>query len=451
MKNTKDFVLGGRKFNAVTTALGAGAADMSAWLMMGLPGAVYLYGASEMWLPIGLSVGAYLNWQFVARRLRVYTQKYGNSLTIPSYLANRFSDASGAIKVTAVVTMFMFFMLYIASALIALAVLINTFTNFEYTYCLWFGAAFIFVYTSIGGFVAVTWSDVMQGSLMLFALIVVPIAIVTSQGSISTAYNNFQALDINTSNPFLNMSVIGIISLLSWGIGYFGQPHILVRFMAIKQSRVMNVSQKICMGWMILSLIGAFCVGLFGKVLFNADEGINPESIFLLAADRLFPEWLAGVVLAAVLSAIMSTISSQLHAISCSLAELDFKYKASHKIWHTRSFMFLVVTISTLFAHKPNNTILGLVSVAWAGLGSAFGPVILLSLYFNKVTKQGAMYGMITGGVTVIIWHSLKEFGGIFELYEIIPGFILSSIVIFIQCSIFSKTSVSRKTNENVK
>jgi sodium/proline symporter len=432
VKNSRDFILGGRKFNAITTALGAGAADMSAWLMMALPGAVYLSGASEIWLPIGLIAGAYLNWQFVARRLRIYTQKHGNALTIPSYLANRFNDNSGVIKLIAVVIMYIFFVIYIASALIALALLVNTFTNFEYIYCLWFGALFIFVYTSIGGFIAVTWTDVMQGSLMLFALLIVPIAIIMEQTSISTAYNNFQALEININNPFLNINSITIISLLSWGAGYFGQPHILVRFMAIKESRVMKVSQKICMFWMVLSLIGAFCVGLFGKLLFASKDAINPESIFLLAADRLFPEWLAGVILAAVLSAIMSTISSQLHAISCSLSEIHIKTNIASKIWHTRLFMFCVMIISTVFAHTSHNTILSLVSFAWAGLGSAFGPIILFSLYSKKVTKQSAIYGMLAGGITVLIWHSLKSFGGIFELYEIIPGFILSSVVVVV-------------------
>jgi sodium/proline symporter len=431
VKSSKDFVLGGRKFNAITTALGAGAADMSAWLMMALPGAVYLSGISEIWYPIGLIVGAYLNWQFVARRLRIYTQKHGNALTIPSYLANRFNDNSGIIKLIAVIMMSIFFVIYIASALIALALLVNTFTNFEYTYCLWFGALFIFIYTSIGGFMAVTWTDVMQGSLMLFALLIVPFAIIMDQNSLSSAYSNFQTFDINIHNPFLNIDTITIISLLSWGVGYFGQPHILVRFMAIKQSRTMKVSQKICMLWMILSLIGAFCVGLFGKFLFVSKDAINPESIFLLAADRLFPEWLAGIVLAAVLSAIMSTISSQLHAISCSLTEINSAI--THKIWHTRLFMVFVIVISTAFAHTSHDTILGLVAFAWAGLGSAFGPIIVFSLYSNKVTKQTAIYGMLTGGITVLIWHALKSFGGIFVLYEIIPGFILSSVAIFIK------------------
>ena len=443
MKGSKDFVLGGRKFNAITTALGAGAADMSAWLMMALPGAVYLYGISEIWLPIGLTIGAYLNWQFIARRLRVYTQKYGNALTIPTYLANRFADQSGLIKLIAVIMMSIFFVIYIASALIALAVLINTFTGFEYLYCLWFGAFFIFLYTSVGGFIAVTWTDVMQGSLMLFALLVVPVSIIIDQGSVSNAYNNFQALNVNVSNPFLNVDAVTIISLLSWGAGYFGQPHILVRFMAIKQSRIMKVSQKICMFWMVLSLIGAFCVGIFGKFLFTLEDNINPESVFLLAADRLFPEWLAGIVLAAVLSAIMSTISSQLHAISCSLTEISIRKIVFERIWHTRLFMFVVIVISTMFAHTSHNTILSLVSLAWAGLGSAFGPIILFSLYSRKVAAQSAIYGILTGGIVVLVWHCLKGFGGIFEVYEIIPGFVFSSIAIVAKIGIIQRIKLS--------
>ncbi len=436
IKSSKDFVLGSRKFNAITTALGVGAADMSGWLMMGLPGVVYIYGVSEIWLPIGLSIGAFLNWKFVARRLRVDTQKYKNAMTIPSYLANKFSDTSNTIGLISAVMTSIFFIIYIASALVALSLLLNTFTNFEYLHCLLFSAIFVFVYTSVGGFIAINWVDVIQGSLMLFTLLIVPIAIASNQGSISSAYSKFQTLDINISNPFANLDTITIFSLLSWGLGYFGQPHILVRFMAIKQSRILKSAQNICMSWMIISLIGAFCVGLFSKLLFNSSSvKVNPETIFLLSADKLFPEWFAGIVLAAVLSAIMSTVSAQLHAIACSLTEDSTSpyVLTLGKIWYTRLVMLLVIITATVFAYNPENTVLSLVSFAWAGLGSTFGPVILFSLYSHKMTKQSILYGMLIGGLTVLIWHFLKKFGGIFELYEIIPGFLLASITIAIK------------------
>ena len=433
-KSHKDFVLGNRGFNAVTTALGAGAADMSGWLMMGLPGVIYLYGVSEIWLPIGLSIGAFLNWQFVARRLRVDTQKHGNSLTISSYFTNRFDDTSGMIKIVATTIMSIFFIIYIASALVALSLLIKIFTNFEYFYCLLFSAVFVLIYTAIGGFTVINLVDVIQGSLMLFTLLLVPIAIIIHQGGILNTYNEFQALHLNISNPFSNLDIVSIISLLGWGLGYFGQPHILMRFMAIKQSKILKTAQRICMSWMIMSLIGAFCVGLFGNLLFNQNDGINPETIFLLSADKLFPDWLAGIVLAAVLSAIMSTISAQLHTVACSLTEelMPKILERFNKIWITRIVMILIIIIAVIYAYDPKNTVLSLVSLAWAGLGSTLGPVILFSLYSRKITSQSVLYGMIVGGLTTLIWHSLKVHGGIFMLYEIIPGFLLASIVITI-------------------
>ena len=426
VKTSKGFALGGRKLNAITAALGAGAADMSGWVMMALPGAVLLNGISEIWLPIGLIIGAYLNWQFVARRIRVKTQKYGDSVTIAGYLSNRFDDKSGFLRAIVAAMTAIFFIIYIASALVALAFLIETYTSYDYEYCLIFSGGFVLLYTSLGGFVAINKIDVIQGSLMLFALLLVPITILIGDaGHINT-------LDLNLSNPFLNIDIITLISLLSWGLGYFGQPHILVRFMAIEKSKTLRASKNICMSWMTLSLIGSFCIGLFGKLLFENIDDINPETIFLLSADKLFPTWLSGVVLAAVLAAIMSTISAQLHATACSITEtISLKVLEKYnKILITRVVMFLVILISLVYASNPKNTILGLVSLAWAGLGSAFGPTILFSLYSKKMTKVGALSGVIIGGLVVVIWHSLKPAGGIFELYEIIPGFILSSLAI---------------------
>ena len=436
-KTSQDFVLGGRKFSAVTTALGAGAADMSGWLMMGLPGLVYLYGISEIWLPIGLSIGAFLNWKFIARRLRVETQKYKDAMTISKYLANKFGGTSGNISLVITGMTLIFFIIYITSALVALSLLINTFTNFDYIYCLLFSAIFVLVYTSVGGFVSINLVDVIQGSLMLFTLLIVPVAIIVSQDSTLNIYNKFQGLNLNISNPFLNLNIIEVISLLSWGLGYFGQPHILMRFMAIKRSKILKTAQKICMSWMIISLIGAFCVGLFGNLLFNQNESINPETIFLLSADKLFPDWLAGIVLAAVLSAIMSTISAQLHATACSLTGniIWEKMPILNSVWLTRIIMLLIIIIAIIIACDPKSTVLSLVSFAWAGLGSTFGPVILFSLYSNKMKRRSVLYGMVVGGLTTLIWNSLKGYGGIFMLYEIIPGFILASITISISNS----------------
>ena len=437
VKTSKDFILGNRKFNALTTALGAGAADMSQWLMMGLPGLVYLSGMNAIWLPIALVIGAYCNWKFIAVRLRVETQKYGNALTIPGYLANKLNDKLDVIKVLFTVMTSIFFIIYISSALVALALVISSFSSFEYIHCLLFSAIFIFVYVSVGGFVAINWVDVMQGSLMLFALLIVPTAIILDQASVANAYNKIQMLGINFSNPFLDLNAVAIISTLSWGLGYFGQIHVLVRFMATKNPNTLKASKNICISWMVLSLMGAFAVGLFGRLLFSLSDNINPETIFLLSANKLFPEWLAGIVLAAVLSAIMSTVSAQLHTTASSLTEdlLPKIFNRFNKIWMTRTIMLLIIFIAGIYAYNPQNTVLGLVSFAWAGLGSAFGPVILFSLYSKKMTKDSALYGIITGGVTVLVWHACKGFGGIFELYEIIPGFIFASTVITLKNS----------------
>ena len=290
-KTSKGFALGGRKLNAITAALGAGAADMSGWVMMALPGAVFLNGISEIWLPIGLTIGAYLNWQFIARRIRVKTQKYGDSVTIASYLSNRFDDKSGFLRIIVAVITAIFFIIYIASALVALAFLIETYTPYDYLHCLIFSGAFVFIYTALGGFTAINKIDVMQGLLMLFALLLVPITML-----IGSDNSDIKALDLNL-DPFLNLDVIAIVSLLSWGLGYFGQPHILVRFMAIDKSKTLNASKNICMSWMILSLIGSFCIGLLGILLFKNVDSINPETIFLLSADKLFPGLLVVILL----------------------------------------------------------------------------------------------------------------------------------------------------------
>ncbi|MFQ3307604.1 MAG: sodium/proline symporter [Candidatus Midichloriaceae bacterium] len=426
----KDFVLGGRKFNSVTTALGAGASDMSGWLMMAFPGIVYLHGVSELWFPLGLLIGAFLNWKIVAKKLRILTEKYGNALTIPSYLSNRFNDKSHTIRIVSSVVITIFFLIYIASALIALALLLSTFSGIEYKYCLFFGAIFVLIYTSIGGFTAINWIDVMQGTLMLFSLLIVPIAIFFDQQNI---YDNIIRSNINISDPFKGTSVVTIISLLCWGLGYFGQPHILVRFMATKTPDTMKTSMKICMTWMFLSLVGAMFVGLFGRLLFAPSDTFHPDTIFLLSASKLFPSWLFGVVLAAVLAAIMSTIAAQLHATSCSIIEdIGFNLNISkrYKLWLTRAVMFIIILIAAIPALDQNNTILNLVSFAWAGLGSAFGPIIIFSLYSKNMTKETALYSMITGGITVIIWHFIKDFLSMKEVYEIIPGFLLGVSVI---------------------
>ncbi len=434
-KTAKEFALGGRSFNAVTTALGAGAADMSGWLLMALPGVVYLNGISEIWYPLGLSIGAYLNWKLIATKLRISTEKYGNALTITSFLGNKFRNNQMGIRLTVVSITTTFFMVYITSALVALAFLVQTFTNLSYHQALILSTIFVFLYTSIGGFTAINWIDVLQGSLMLFALLIIPITIFYDAPSISHIKQAFIANHVNYDDVFKDLNIITIISLMSWGLGYFGQPHILVRFMATKTPSNIKTSSRICMSWMILSLIGAFLVGLFGKIIFTEGTIDNPETIFLRLSDKLFHPVIAGICLAAVLSAVMSTISAQLHASASSITEEAIRTLKSNpsKLYLPRAIMLFLITISLIQAFKPNNSILGLVSLAWAGLGASFGPVIIYSLYAKNPNGFFAISSIIAGAVTVLIWGELHRFGGIFEIYEIIPGFLVASSILVSQ------------------
>ena len=434
-KNVSDYIIGDRKLNTYTTALGAGAADMSGWLMMALPGLVFLDGVTGIWLPIGLTIGAYLNWKFIAKRLRKYTHHFGNSLTIPAYFANRFNDKSNILRIVTAATIIMFFTLYIASAFVGCAFVFELVLDLEYTDALLLSALIIVSYTSLGGFTAINWIDVFQGSLMLFALLIVPIAIVSHLGGLTDTVNILDKSGTNITNPFLKMDNIKITSLLTWGLGYFGQPHILVRFMGAKSYQIIDKSRIICMSWMVLSLIGAFLVGLFGAALYP-NGIINPETIFLKVSDMLFSPWISGILFAAVLSAIMSTISAQLLVSSSSLVE-DITLQICSKDFLKRNGLIInklavlvIAVIAVVLAYNPKNTVLSLVEHAWAGLGATIGPVVLLSLYWEKMTKFGAVLGIILSASTVIIWKNLS--GGIFDLYEIVPGFIMCCLGIFL-------------------
>lgn len=436
-RNVSDYILGGREFNPYITALGAGASDMSGWLMLGLPGAVYVGGIGQIWMPIGLLIGAYLNWTFVAKRLRIYSEIAGNALTLPVYLSNRFNDKSGILRLTMAITSLIFFTVYAASGLAGFALLFKVLFNLPYALGLWFGFFSIVFYTCIGGFIAVNWVDVFQGSLMFFALLILPLSIwLHLQGGNDIAARLTLA-HLNYTNPVKNISLLSIFSLLGWGLGYFGQPHILVRFMAARNSRHMNIAKNVCMVWMALCLIGAILVGLFGAALYVHTPLLKPEAIFLRAAMKLFAPAIAGVLFAAVLSAIMSTISAQLLVCSSALIEdIYTKFFNTHlsvkkEVRLNRIAIVVIALIALLLAVDPKSTILELVSYAWAGLGAAFGPIILFSLYWRRMTRNGALFGMVLGGIIVVLWKSLNGLGGIFQLYELIPGFIACSLGIY--------------------
>ncbi|MFI8483088.1 sodium/proline symporter PutP [Pseudomonas sp. NPDC078700] len=439
-KNLSDYILGGRSLGSYVTALSAGASDMSGWLLMGLPGAVYLSGLSESWIAIGLVVGAYLNWLFVAGRLRVQTEHNGNALTLPDYFSNRFEDTSRVLRIFSAVVILVFFTIYCASGVVAGARLFESTFGMSYETALWAGAAATIAYTFIGGFLAVSWTDTVQATLMIFALILTPVIVMIATGGADSTFAAIEMQDATNFDMFKGATFIGVISLMAWGLGYFGQPHILARFMAADSVKTIPAARRISMAWMILCLIGTVSVGFFGIAYFAANPDVagpvteNPERVFIELAKLLFNPWIAGILLSAILAAVMSTLSCQLLVCSSALTE-DF-YKAflrkgasqTELVWVGRSMVLLIALVAILLAADPNNRVLGLVSYAWAGFGAAFGPVVLLSVMWARMTRNGALAGMLVGAVTVIVWKNYIGLG----LYEIIPGFILATLAIVV-------------------
>lgn len=434
-----DYILGGRRLGSLVTALSAGASDMSGWLLMGLPGAIFLYGISSSWIAVGLIIGAYLNWLFVAGRLRVHTEVNKDSLTLPNYFSNRFNDQSKLLRVISAFVILVFFTIYCASGIVASARLLETSFEMPYSTALWLGAAATIAYTFIGGFLAISWTDSVQATLMIFALILTPIMVMLSVGGFDSSIAMIKAKNAANLNMFEGLNGIAIISLLGWGLGYFGQPHILARFMAADSHHTIHRARRISITWMILCLMGAIGVGFFGIAYFSQHPenaiGVsqNSERVFIELTKLLFNPWIAGILLSAVLSAVMSSLSCQLLVCSSAITEdlykPFFRQNASQKelIWVGRSMVLLVALVAVSLASDPNNRVLSLVSYAWAGFGAAFGPVILISVFWKKMTRNGALTGMLVGAVTVIIWKQ----GAWFGLYEIIPGFLFSSITIY--------------------
>lgn len=439
-KNLSDYILGGRSLGSFVTALSAGASDMSGWLLMGLPGAIFVAGISESWIAIGLVVGAYLNWLFVAGRLRVQTEHNGNALTLPDYFTNRFEDNSRILRIFSALVILVFFTIYCASGVVAGARLFESTFGMSYETALWAGAAATIAYTFIGGFLAVSWTDTVQATLMIFALILTPVIVLIATGGFDPAMTAIEAVDPSHFDMLKGATFIGVISLMAWGLGYFGQPHILARFMAADSVKSIPAARRISMTWMILTLAGAVAVGFFGIAYFSTHPelagpvGENPERVFIELSKILFNPWIAGILLSAILAAVMSTLSCQLLVCSSALTE-DF-YKAFLRkgasqielVWVGRAMVLLVAVIAIALASNPENRVLGLVSYAWAGFGAAFGPVVILSVLWKGMTRNGALAGMIVGAVTVVVWKNWIGLG----LYEIIPGFILATIAILV-------------------
>ena len=435
-----DYILGGRRLGPFVVALAAGASDMSGWLLMGLPGAVYDNGISASWIAIGLTLGAYLNWRFVAARLRVYTEKSGNALTLPDFFSNRFEDKANVLRIVSAVVILVFFTLYCASGVVAGARLFESMFGMSYTTAMFVGAFCTIAYVFIGGFLAVSWTDTIQASLMFTALVLTPLVVIMGAGGFADANAAVIAINPLHADLWQGASFVGVISLLAWGLGYFGQPHILVRFMAAESVKTIPNARRIGMTWMILCLAGAVAVGYFGIAYFSANPGQaagvneNSERVFIELSMLLFNPWIAGILLAAILAAVMSTLSAQLLVCSSSLTQDIYKTfikrdaTDAQLVWFGRAMVLLVAIVAIILAWNPNSRVLSMVSYAWAGFGAAFGPVILLSLLWRRMTRNGALAGMVVGAVVVLIWNHYAWLG----LYEIIPGFILGTLAIIV-------------------
>ncbi|MCI9575196.1 MAG: sodium/proline symporter PutP [Clostridiales bacterium] len=448
-KNTEDYFLGGRNLGGWVAALSAQASDMSGWLLMGLPGSIYAFGAGQIWMAAGLVIGTVLNWILVASRLRRYTMKAGNSLTLPQFFENRFGRHGKILRVASSLFITIFFLIYTASGFASGATLFSTIFDLNYTVALAIGVLVILVYTFLGGFLAVCWTDFVQGFMMLITLIVVPSIAIGMMGGVGETSHILNSLGTHFLNPGYSggepISVINIISQLAWGLGYFGMPHILIRFMAIKNEREVRKSRVIAMVWVIISISIACLVGAIGYAFFANSPINNNESVFITMIYEIFSNRLAfpligGILLCGILAAIMSTSDSQLLVTASSISEDIYKgiirKNASEKsmMWVSRISVVVISVLAFLIARNPENSVMNLVSNAWAGFGAAFGPVVLLSLFWRRSNFAGAASSMISGGLTVILWDYIPvgpagTLGAITGLYSLIPGFCISLLL----------------------
>lgn len=438
-RNMSDYFLGNRKLGAWVTSLSAEASDMSGWMLMGVPGFAYLAGLNAGWIAVGIAIGTWANWHFVAARLRKYTELADNALTLPEFLQNRYHDTTNLLRIVPAIFILIFFVIYTASGFVSAGRLFETVFGIPYEYAIFIGAGSVIFYTLVGGFLAVARTDFIQGIMMFFAILVVPICGTMANGGFERTLAEIGSVQASMLQPLTKpdgstLGAIELISLLAWGIGYFGQPHILVRFMAIRTSGEIRQATHIAMTWVVLSLAAAVAVGMVGRVFLTQElSGTASETVFLVMTNELFPPIAAGLILSAVLAAIMSTASSQLLVAASAFAQ-DFYRTLIHKdaeqselVWISRASVLVIASLAVFLGFNPNSFILDMVSYAWAGFGAAFGPAILMSLFWKRTTRNGVIAGIIVGGVTVLVWKQFALFG----LYEIVPGFLLSLLAIY--------------------
>ena len=468
-----DYYLGGRRMNKWVVALSAQASDMSGWLLMGLPGAVYVGGLSEAWIGIGLLVGTYLNWRIVAHRLRRYSQACNDSITIPDFICNRFRDPTGVSRIVAAVIILVFFTFYTASGFVSAAKLFTTtfgvpetvsfagITMTGYSLCLWIGAVVVVSYTLLGGYMAVCWTDFIQGTLMFVAIVLVPALVICGAGGFADSVDALNEINPYLQSLFTNASTgkaagfIGLASCMAWGLGYFGMPHILVRFMSIDNPAEVKGSRRIAMSWVTISLGAAVVIGLVFHLYLRQrgltleQVGGDPEKVFMVMINGIFSSGFfarvfAGILLSAIMAAIMSTADSQLlvsaSSFSNDLYRVVLRKKATNRelILVSRLAVGTVALVAVFMAMNTQSeffkVVMKMVSFAWAGFGAAFGPLILLALFWRRTNLAGAVAGMVTGAVTCFVWKfALADHAAtypIFGLYELAPGFVLAFIAI---------------------
>lgn len=453
-----DYFLAGRKLNVWVTSLSAQASDMSGWLLMGLPGTAFLLSYKDglpeaVWTAIGLAIGTYLNWLLVAKRLRKYSEVSNDSITIPTYFENRFKDKKKMLRIISAIFIIIFFLIYTAAQLSAGAKLFNTVFGLNYTAALIIGAIVIVSYTFLGGFLAVCWTDLIQGVLMFFAIILVPLLALFSIGGVGETFDLVTALsDIPGSfglrewTGIGSIGVITVISFAAWGLGYFGQPHILSRFMGIRHSNDIKPARRIAIVWVVIALGAAVLLGVIGRAylstIMSAEQlsAIDPEKVFILMVQNILSGpvalILAGLILTAILSAIMSTADSQLlvtaSAVSEDICKTLFKRDLSDQqlVVISRVTVIVISLLALFMAFNPASSVFDLVAYAWAGFGAAFGPCILLSLYWKRMNWQGALAGVLSGGLMVLIWRNFIK--AYIPLYEIVPAFLISVVFIFV-------------------